>query len=549
MRTSALALLLSSTALAACTAADEAPAGPGSDDASALAAEAVGERSDALVATFVVNTTDDKPDGDPGDGKCNVKGLSFKCSLRAAVQEANAKPGTYTIVLEPTTYLLDELGRGEDAGATGDLDLRRDITIKVSGTGRALVRGAAGWDDRIVHVHTGASAKLERIELSGGDVEAAGGGARVEASGALTLFLTDIKSCSATSGGGLFVRPGATLTMNAATISGNTASARGGGLFNLGTVLPSSVTMTDNTAVNEGGGLLNEGVAELSSGTISGNRLLGPPTDNIGGGVSNAGTLRLTNVTVAENVAHSAAGILNDNLSTLTLDRSTVRANVAKVGAGGIINAGTLTVSRTRVAENRGSLGAGLSNAGTLTMTNTAVTHNVSSATGGGLANFGSARLNNVTLRANSAAQQGGGLLNAGVTNDDGNTSAPSIDISNSIVADNAAPQGPDCLASSPLDSLGHNLFENLSLCALAGAGVGDIIGQDPVVVQATPTSNPQLGPGSPALDAGSPALPGSGGDACEAVDLRGAARPADGDGDLVFRCDIGAIETPDFNL
>lgn len=549
MRTSALALLLSSTALAACTVADEAPAGPGDDDGSAPAVEAVGERSDALVATFVVNTTDDKPDGDPGDGKCNVKGLSAKCSLRAAVQEANAKPGTYTIVLEPTTYLLDEFGRSEDAGATGDLDLRRDITIKVSGAGHALVRGAAGWDDRIVHVHAGASAKLDRVDLSDGDVNAAGGGARVEASGALALVSTVIKSCSATSGGGVFVQSGATLTMIAATISGNAASARGGGLFNLGTVPPSSATIADNTAVNEGGGLLNEGVAELSSGMVSGNRLLGPPTDNIGGGVSNDGTLRLTNVTVLQNVAHSAAGILNKSLSTLTLDRSTVRANVTKIGAGGITNAGTMTVSRTRVAENLGSLGAGVQNAGSLTVTNTTINHNFSSATGGGLANFGSVRLNNVTLRANSAENEGGGLINAGTTGDDGGTFEASIEISNSIVADNAAPQGPDCLATSPLDSLGHNLFENLSLCTLASAGVGDIVGQDPVIVQATPISNPQLGPISPALDAGSPALPGSGGGACEAVDLRGAARPTDGDGDLVFRCDIGAIETPDFNL
>lgn len=52
-------------------------------------------------AIFVVNTTDDDPDDDPGDGSCSTGSLiiltggliGFECTLRAALEEANATAG------------------------------------------------------------------------------------------------------------------------------------------------------------------------------------------------------------------------------------------------------------------------------------------------------------------------------------------------------------------------------------------------------------------------------------------------------------------------
>lgn len=53
-----------------------------------------------VLATFVVNTTVDLPDANPGDGYCDAdpSPLVDLCTLRAAIQEANLNPGPDTIL-------------------------------------------------------------------------------------------------------------------------------------------------------------------------------------------------------------------------------------------------------------------------------------------------------------------------------------------------------------------------------------------------------------------------------------------------------------------
>ena len=100
---------------------------------------------------FRITSTADLPDGDPGDGTCNNKGLfNTGCSLRAAIMEVNAS-GTRDIVVPAGTYLLTRNGAGENGSETGDLDLRRTMRILASG-GRAVIRGESGWDERVFDV-------------------------------------------------------------------------------------------------------------------------------------------------------------------------------------------------------------------------------------------------------------------------------------------------------------------------------------------------------------------------------------------------------------
>ena len=81
------------------------------------------------VETLMVNSTLDDVDAAPGDGVCQTS-TPGRCTLRAAVMEANANLGADTIVLQPATvYTLTIAGTTEDAAATGDLDLTEQVTI------------------------------------------------------------------------------------------------------------------------------------------------------------------------------------------------------------------------------------------------------------------------------------------------------------------------------------------------------------------------------------------------------------------------------------
>lgn len=56
----------------------------------------------ASAATFTVNSSDDFSDANPGDGACATG--TGNCTLRAAIEESNALPGSDTVNLPPGTY-------------------------------------------------------------------------------------------------------------------------------------------------------------------------------------------------------------------------------------------------------------------------------------------------------------------------------------------------------------------------------------------------------------------------------------------------------------
>ena len=68
------------------------------------------------VAVFAVTTTVDGADGNPGDGICSAGPVG--CTLRAAIQEANAVPGADTVTAPSRDLRADDRrcgrGRGRD---------------------------------------------------------------------------------------------------------------------------------------------------------------------------------------------------------------------------------------------------------------------------------------------------------------------------------------------------------------------------------------------------------------------------------------------------
>ncbi|MDB4881604.1 MAG: polymorphic outer membrane protein, partial [Gemmatimonadetes bacterium] len=135
-----------------------------------------GARALQAAATVTVNSTADAVDANPGDGLCaTVTGV---CTLRAAIQEANALPGDDVISLPPGTYTLTIAGAGEDAAARGDLDITSNVSIQGGGfVGTTIIDGNGGvTGDRVFHVMHGAKADFGGVTIQGGRVHDSGGG-------------------------------------------------------------------------------------------------------------------------------------------------------------------------------------------------------------------------------------------------------------------------------------------------------------------------------------------------------------------------------------
>lgn len=88
-----------------------------------------------VLSTFKVNTTLDTVAVNLKTGK----DASGQISLRSAIQAANAKPNADTIIVPSGTFTLTIPGANETNGATGDLDINSNVTIKGKGSGSTII--------------------------------------------------------------------------------------------------------------------------------------------------------------------------------------------------------------------------------------------------------------------------------------------------------------------------------------------------------------------------------------------------------------------------
>jgi len=126
----------------------------------------------STAATFTVNETADNVDTNPGDGLCAVPFTGY-CSLRAAVQEANAHAGADVIMVPAGSFLLSRAGTGEDAAEFGDLDLTDDLMIVGAGIDRTIVYG--GFLDRVFDLRNGAAVEMFSMTIRDGLTRTDGG--------------------------------------------------------------------------------------------------------------------------------------------------------------------------------------------------------------------------------------------------------------------------------------------------------------------------------------------------------------------------------------
>ena len=206
-----------------------------------------------------------------------------------------------------------------------------------------------------------------------------------------------------------------------------------------------------------------------------------------------------------------------------TMDHFVIQNGRTALGGGIFAGSDTLTLNNSSVINNVATdSGGGILLDGFLTLNNSTISGNKASSNGGGVwFSYGTLALNinNSTITDNSA-NQGGGLFIA---------SPDSGMIGNSIIANNTAATGPDCLGT--INTSDHNIIGNTSDCTVT-AGTGDQFNVNPLI-SAYPlgvSAYHALLDGSPAIDAGDPTT-------CLSTDQRGVSRPQG------VACDIGAYE------
>ena len=316
----------------------------------------------AGAADFTVQPTfDDETDAVPGDGLCaSVNGL---CTLRAAIQEANALPGRDRIFIPDDFYFLDRRGAGENLAATGDLDLLDDVTIVGEDARFTTIRVA---DDRVFQIWTGVIAEISGVTVELGQTTGEGGGGIDNRRGSVTLRDVYVTGNAADrSGGGISNR--GRMTLVNVTVSGNITFGAGGGIYNQGLLTLSGATISSNAADSSGGGIHNvaPGAVVVTDSTISGNFVVSFD----GGGIVNEARVPglearmvLRNVTISGNTARQNGGGVMNEWGEVLMIGGTVTGNSAAHG-GGVATlvdeggtTGTFTIVNTIVAANpRGS--------------------------------------------------------------------------------------------------------------------------------------------------------------------------------------------------
>jgi CSLREA domain-containing protein len=515
-------------------------------------------------ASFTVTTTADGTDASPGDGVCETAPDNGVCTLRAAIEEANANvlASHDTIYLPAGTYTLS-VGSNIPPDSTTDLDIRESLTLIGDGAHLTIIDG--GGHDRVFEIARFGS-HIPQVTMSGvtirnGATSQEGGGIASHDS-IVSLSGCYILNNSAADGGGIYNHGGSVTLTGSSIVGGNTADFQGGGIYN-----------QDGTLTFEDGLL----------GCLDNTATFGGSLFNDGGGVE------LTRITQCDGRAEPAAGsgyggaIYNMGGGTVTITRSRLQNNVAAGGigyGGGIFN--TSSASRVDLIDSSisasraaGSTGSGYG--GAIFNTSGAVMHIEGSlisfnwvekagglALGGGIYNLGFSSLitvTNSTISGNQVQDSGGGVYNSSATlslqyvtlshntadsDADGsgegggiyNTGGGTVNVQNTIIAansdDSPGTQYPDC--AGVLNSGDYNLMQDTTGCTLIGPASHTITGQpanlDTLKSNGGPTANRALLAGSPAINAGL-CVAGIG------VDQRGLLRPGVGDP----RCDMGAYE------
>jgi len=297
----------------------------------------------APAATFEVDNARDEPDADPGDGVCATE--AGTCTLRAAIEEANALAGPDEILVPNGTYRL----------TAGPLAITGDTVLEGGGMDRSNLQGAR--TARVLSVAPGANVTIRGFTLRNGGVQ---DGAGIHNAGNLEVHSVKFTRhrSDAGRGGALHNASGAHAALHDVVMIGN-AALLGGAIYNAGHLELYDVLARSNKHMIDGGGagLMNVGEATISRSTFMRNQAR---AGKGGGAILNRGIVEIDNSTLSRNRARLSAGgaIRTDPNSVTTLRNVTVVRNQARFVSGGLANFGVTAVHNTIISESATSTAA-----------------------------------------------------------------------------------------------------------------------------------------------------------------------------------------------
>ena len=286
-------------------------------------------------ATFNVHSTNDNPDTNTGDGVC--LDLNGNCTLKAAIEQANASSGADIILLTDGTYTL--------------FDPLDAISTEISITGNAsdanavhLTRDESAALFHILDVTSSGVLTLNSLKISNGDNTF---GAGIRNSGTATMQNSILTNNQAMIGGGIYNT--GTLTITGSTISNNSVTSSGGGIFlQSGTLLINRSSIQNNTASgsagSSGGGIYISGTS--TNVKVYHSTFYNNSADDDGGGFYNltAATTRLENTTFCNNTAgDQGGGFFTSASSSIVYKNNLFSENIAD-GFGPDCKYGTLAI-------------------------------------------------------------------------------------------------------------------------------------------------------------------------------------------------------------
>jgi hypothetical protein len=336
----------------------------------------------AFALLYTVNTTSDSGhDIDPGNGRCETVAATRQCTLRGAIEEANARAGIDDIDFKiPTTDPRYNPQTGQYSILLGASLPAITSSTNISGLGvkRLTINMNPFNVGRIFDVNTSGTVNITNLTIDRGvtPLNESGAGIRNQSTGTVTVTNCVLSRNRSDRGGAIYNSAAGTVIVTSSTFQANLAtrpaSGTGGAIYNGGTLTVVNSIFEENNSAWSGGGIFNSnGLVTVTASTFRGNGTLqfGGAIGSLGGNVS------VTNSTFYANVAHGhdantiygLGGAIGNEEGTVHLTNSTLTANFSALGGGGVSNGidGHVSIKSSLIAQNYDGHGANPDVAGT----------------------------------------------------------------------------------------------------------------------------------------------------------------------------------------